>query len=40
MKTLEVLLNIFSYGILAMFFITLIKIGMKLCGVKIFGNRS
>lgn len=40
MKTLEVILNIFSYGILAMFFLTLIRIGMKLCGVKIFGDKT
>lgn len=40
MKTLEVLLNIFSYGILAMFFLTLIKIGLKISGVKIFGDKT
>ena len=30
MKTLEVLLNIASYGVLAMISVTVIKIGMKI----------
>ena len=38
MKTLEVLLNIFSYAIMAMFFVTVIRIGMKFLGIKIFKN--
>ena len=38
MKTLEVLLNIFSYTIMAMFFVTVIRIGMKFLGIKIFKN--
>ena len=39
MKLLEVLLNIASYGIMAMICVTVIRIGMKLCGIIIFGNR-
>jgi len=36
MKTLETLLNIFSYGILAMIGVAIVKIGMKIFGIKLF----
>jgi len=39
LKNLEVLLNIASYGILAMICVTVVKIGMKICGIKVFGDR-
>jgi len=39
MKTLEILLNIFSYGILAWISVMVVRIGMKFCGIKIFGDR-
>jgi len=40
MKILENLLNIVSYAFLAMFCVTVVKIGMKLCGIRIFGNKN
>jgi len=39
LKNLEVLLNIASYGFLAMICVTIVRIGMKLCGIKIFDDR-
>jgi len=40
MKILETLLNIVSYAILAMFSVTVAKIGMKFCGIRIFGDKN
>ncbi len=38
LKTLEILLNIFSYGILALVCVTIVRIGMKILDIKIFDD--
>ncbi|MDD4157545.1 MAG: hypothetical protein PHY08_13350 [Candidatus Cloacimonetes bacterium] len=38
LKTIEILLNIFSYAVLALICVTVVKIGLKILGIKIFSD--
>jgi hypothetical protein len=40
LKTVEVLLNIASYGIMAIICVVIIRIGLKICGIEIFGDKK
>jgi hypothetical protein len=40
LKSIEILLNIISYGFLAFICVIIVKIGLKILGIQIFGDRK